>query len=68
MGNIVKSDVVLVIAMICLTLLGIASSFAFSEGVAKILVGGAIGIIAAICGVSYHVTMRDMKSKRENKL
>jgi len=64
-----KSDVVLVIAMICLTILGIASSFAFSEGVARILVGGAIGIIAAICGVSYHVTIRGMrnKSKKENE-
>lgn len=58
-----KSDIVLVVAMLCLTLLGITSSFAFSEGVARIMVGGAMTVIAAICGVSYHVTMRD-KSKK----
>jgi hypothetical protein len=47
--------------MLCLALLGIVAAFAFSEGVARIYVGAAMTIIAAICGVDYHVTMRNLK-------
>jgi integral membrane sensor domain MASE1 len=50
-----KSDLVYIVGMLCLMALGLVSAFAFSEGIAKIYVGAAMGIIAAICGVTYHI-------------
>lgn len=56
-----KSDIVLVTAIICLALLGIVASFAFSEGVARIFVGGAMTAIGTICGVNIHITIRELR-------
>jgi hypothetical protein len=44
--------------------LGVVSAFAFSEGIAKVFVGAAITIIAAICGVSYHTSIREAKRRQ----
>jgi hypothetical protein len=55
-----KSDVVLTVGIVCLAILGFVSANAFSEGVAKVLVGSAIGVIAAICGVKGGITIRDI--------
>jgi hypothetical protein len=57
-----RSDLVLVIGMICLTVLAIYSAHIFGGDIAKVIIGGAMTIIAAICGVSYHVALKKNKN------
>jgi hypothetical protein len=55
-----RSDLVFVTAIVCLTILGVVSAFKISGDAAKII-GGALTIIAGICGVAYHFSISKLK-------
>ena len=54
------------IAFLCLTALGIAVLFAFSEPTAKVVFGSILGIMAALLGVPIIVTWIRSKRRRCN--
>jgi hypothetical protein len=58
-----RSDLVLVIGMICITVLAIFAAHIFGGDIAKGIIIGAIGTIAAICGVTYHVALKNKNGK-----
>jgi len=63
-----NQTVVTITAIICLALLGIVSSFAFSESVARVVVTTAIGVIATICGATGGIAIRNIiRRKKQEK-
>jgi hypothetical protein len=54
-----KSDLVLIAAIACLTILGVIAAFAFTQDVARILYGACIVGVGAIAGVDIHLAFKN---------